>query len=152
MRWHIAASVYLAVLKWRASYQGAIMNTILQKLRHKDDQNALLLNAPERFRIEVADSNLRHDVTDRDGHFDFVLLFVENKADIDRLGPVAVRSGRYDAVLWIAYPKGGGSATAGINRDRGWDAITALGLQPVAQVAIDDVWSALRFRPAEQVQ
>ena len=127
------------------------MNTILQKLRYKDDQNALLLNAPERFSMEVADANLLHDVTDREGHFDFVLLFVQNRDDADRLGPVAVRSGRYDAVLWIAYPKGGDKAGIDINRDNGWDAVTALGLRPVAQVAIDETWSALWFRPSEQV-
>jgi hypothetical protein len=127
------------------------MNTILQKLRYKEDQNALLLNAPERFNMEVADANLMLDVTDRQEHFDFVLLFVHNRADVERLGPLAARSGRYDAVLWMAYPKGGEKAGTDINRDNGWDTLTALGLQPVAQVAIDDTWSAVRFRPADQV-
>lgn len=127
------------------------MNTLLQKLRYKDDQNALLLNAPERFRIEVADANLRLDITDRKNHFDFVLLFVENREDVERLGPVAVQSSRYDAILWIAYPKGSSGISTDINRDHGWDALTALGMRPVTQVAIDETWSALRFRPSDQV-
>ena len=127
------------------------MNTILRKLRYEDDQNALLLNAPERFRIEVADANLLYDVTDRGGHFDFVLLFVHDRAEADRLGPIAAGSGRYDALLWIAYPKGDSGEQAGIDRDHGWDALVALGLRPVAQVVIDETWSALRFRPADQI-
>lgn len=127
------------------------MNTILRKLRYEDHQNALVLNAPERFRIEVADANLLYDVTDREGHFDFILLFVHNHAEADRLGPVAAGSGRYDALLWIAYPKGGASGDTDINRDHGWESLLALGLRPVAQAAIDETWSALRFRPADQM-
>lgn len=127
------------------------MNTILRKLRYEDHQNALLLNAPERFRNEVADANLLYDVTDRQRHFDFVLLFVHDRAEADRLGPVAAGSGRYDALLWIVYPKGEASVDTGISRDDGWDALLSLGLRPVAQVAIDETWSALRFRPADQM-
>jgi hypothetical protein len=45
--------------------------------------------------------------------------------------------------LWVAYPKGG---RADINRDTLWPIVAELGLRPITQVAIDDVWSALRFR------
>jgi hypothetical protein len=47
------------------------------------------------------------------------------------------------AALWIAYPKGN---RADINRDSLWPILREHGLRPVSQVAIDDVWSALRFR------
>ncbi|BCJ74381.1 hypothetical protein CS0771_39250 [Catellatospora sp. IY07-71] len=47
-------------------------------------------------------------------------------------------------VLWVAYPKGG---RADINRDSLWPIVTEYGLRPNGQVAIDDTWSALRFRP-----
>ena len=48
------------------------------------------------------------------------------------------------AVLWIAYPKGGRSD---INRDTLWPMLVDEGLRPITQVAVDDEWSALRFRP-----
>ena len=48
------------------------------------------------------------------------------------------------AFLWICYPKGG---RADINRDSLWPMLTPYGLRPITQIAIDDVWSALRFRP-----
>jgi hypothetical protein len=47
------------------------------------------------------------------------------------------------SVLWVAYPKAG---RADINRDTLWPILAEYGLRPIGQVAIDDVWSALRFR------
>ncbi|TDD70504.1 hypothetical protein E1262_09710 [Jiangella aurantiaca] len=46
-------------------------------------------------------------------------------------------------VVWVAYPKGGRSD---VNRDSLWPIVAEFGLRPNGQVAIDDVWSALRFR------
>ena len=49
------------------------------------------------------------------------------------------------AYVWIAYPKGG---RADINRDTLWPIVAeATGMRPITQVALDDTWSALRFRP-----
>jgi len=48
------------------------------------------------------------------------------------------------AVLWFVYPKGG---RADINRDTLWPMVAVHGLRPITQVAIDETWSALRFRP-----
>lgn len=45
---------------------------------------------------------------------------------------------------WIAYPKGN---KADINRDSLWPIVAEFGLRPSGQIAIDDYWSALRFRP-----
>jgi hypothetical protein len=47
-------------------------------------------------------------------------------------------------VLWVAYPKGNRSD---INRDTLWPIVGEYGLRPNSQVAVDEVWSALRFRP-----
>ncbi|GAB4459307.1 MAG: hypothetical protein OHK0037_04430 [Elainellaceae cyanobacterium] len=38
-----------------------------------------------------------------------------------------------------------------LTRDIGWDVVTKAGLKGVAQVAIDETWSALRFRPVDEV-
>jgi hypothetical protein len=48
------------------------------------------------------------------------------------------------AIFWVAYPK---ANRADINRDTLWPILAGYGMRPVSQVAIDDVWSALRFRP-----
>ena len=46
--------------------------------------------------------------------------------------------------LWFAYLKGNRSD---INRDSLWPIVAEHGLRPISQVAVDDHWSALRFRP-----
>ena len=60
---------------------------------------------------------------------------------------------RGDAVVWLAYPKGSSKRyTSTINRDTGWDSLGAAGFEGVRMVAIDEDWSALRFRRAEFIK
>ncbi len=54
---------------------------------------------------------------------------------------------RRDALTWVAYPKAGKLGTD-LNRDVLAELVKARGVQPVRQVALDDIWSALRLRPA----
>lgn len=77
---------------------------------------------------------------------DAVLAFVRMRADLDALGSV-VAAARADRLTWIAYPKAKALGTD-LNRDLPAAALVERGLQPVRQVSIDAVWSALRFRPA----
>jgi hypothetical protein len=51
------------------------------------------------------------------------------------------------ATFWVAYPKGN---RADINRDSLWPIVAEYGMRPIGQVAIDEVWSALRFRPLKE--
>jgi hypothetical protein len=53
--------------------------------------------------------------------------------------------------LWFAYPKKTGAIRTDITRDHGWTPLAEAGLIPVTQVAIDDTWSALRFRYRDEV-
>ena len=46
--------------------------------------------------------------------------------------------------LWVAYPKGN---RADINRDSVWPILGEYGMRPIGQASVDDVWSAMRFRP-----
>jgi hypothetical protein len=59
----------------------------------------------------------------------------------------AIEAAGLDKLAWIAYPKAGKLGTD-LNRDILAAALAGQGVQPVRQVAIDETWSALRFRPA----
>jgi hypothetical protein len=48
------------------------------------------------------------------------------------------------SAFWIVYPK---ANRTDINRDTLWPILAEYGMRPISQVAIDEVWSALRFRP-----
>jgi hypothetical protein len=91
-------------------------------------------------------SGLGPQVTDPETA-DAVIAFVARAAELTELAGPAVAAAREDRLAWIAYPKAGQLGTD-INRDSLARAASELGVQPVRQVALDSVWSALRFRPA----
>jgi hypothetical protein len=81
---------------------------------------------------------------------DVLLLFVNNLAEAQALAPsavAAVAGAKPEGILWIAYPKGGSGVKTDVNRDKLWPVVQEYGWRPVRQIAIDDVWSAMRFRP-----
>jgi hypothetical protein len=51
------------------------------------------------------------------------------------------------SVFWVAYPKGN---RTDLNRDSLWPILGEYGMRPITQVAVDEVWSALRFRPLKE--
>ena len=52
-----------------------------------------------------------------------------------------------DALLWMVYPKASSRRLCcEFNRDTGWQALRDAGYDTVHQVAVDEDWSALRFR------
>ena len=77
---------------------------------------------------------------------DVVVAFVRSKAELATAVP-AIDAARRDKLAWIAYPKAGKLGTD-LSRDLLSAALVGEGVQPVRQIAIDEVWSALRFRPA----
>jgi hypothetical protein len=75
-----------------------------------------------------------------------VIVFVKTLAEVaSRAGP-AVDAAKEDRIAWLAYPKAGKLDTD-LNRDILWRHMLGKGIQGVRQVALDEVWSAMRFRP-----
>ena len=83
----------------------------------------------------------------------FWLAFVTRKSEVDRLAPQIVKKARGDAIVWFAYPKGTSKKyTCDFNRDTGWDVLKKTGFDTVRSVAIDEDWTALRFRRKEYIK
>jgi hypothetical protein len=112
--------------------------SIASKLQLKDGQTVRLVNAPGGLDLGLAMAS---------GGADAVLVFVRNKADLAQHAHTALDHAADDRLTWIAYPKAGRLETD-LNRDTLWDLLDGKGVRPVRQVALDDTWSALRFRPA----
>ena len=56
------------------------------------------------------------------------------------------------ALVWISYPKKSSRLDSDLSREVVWAAMEETGWRPVSQIAIDEVWSALRFRPIQDVK
>lgn len=135
-------------------------SSLLKKLRLLPGQRALVLNAPagylDRLAPLPADAALETDANAADmGRYDFVQVFVLDSNELARLAPAAQQACHYDGILWITYPKpsapAGSRLASDLSRDSLWELMKPSGLAPVMQIAIDETWSALRFRPSERV-
>jgi hypothetical protein len=74
-----------------------------------------------------------------------VLVFARTLEEAEARAGVLVQAAKGGMLTWVAYPKAGQLGTD-LNRDILWKQLTRHGLQAVRQVAIDQVWSALRFK------
>ena len=127
-------------------------SSLLKKLQIKSGQRIAIINPPQGYLDELGPLPERTKLAKRvTGTFDLVHLFVKNVAELNKLAPKAIRAVRPDGILWISYPKASSQVETDITRDAGWDVVRQAGLRPVTQIAINEVWSALRFRPIEQV-
>ena len=78
-----------------------------------------------------------------------VIVFVKRRAGLAAKVAPAVDAAKRDLLSWIAYPKGGQQQTD-LNRDILREQLLRLGVEGVRLVALDDVWSAMRFRPVKR--
>jgi hypothetical protein len=75
-----------------------------------------------------------------------VLAFSRTLSDLDATCGPAIEAARADRIAWIAYPKAGKLDTD-LNRDVLSRYLSGRGVQSVRLIALDNVWSAMRFRP-----
>jgi hypothetical protein len=125
------------------------MSALWAKLNLKDQKEIVVLNAPSSFTAELkALEKVRvHRRISGLEELHFLLAFVATKAELDKIAATIVGKASGDALLWFAYPKGTSTRYKGdLNRDHGWDFLRQSGFDTVRQVAIDEDWSALRFR------
>jgi len=131
------------------------MPSTFEKLNLKNQTIILVLNAPASFEPELA---ALHGVTVLRNlqpldAIDFSLAFVTTQQQVDTLAAAIASRAKGDAVVWFAYPKGTSKKyKSEINRDTGWQALGQAGFEPVRAVAIDEDWSALRFRRVEFIK
>jgi len=120
-------------------------SSLAKKLKLKPGLKAAVIHAPENYvdtlQYEtVPASALR-------GNFDWVQIFVKNKAELDALAPRAAQALKPGSMLWITFPKGSSRIQTDLTRDKGWDEVQKLGLKWINLVSIDDTWSAFSMRP-----
>ncbi len=126
------------------------MDDILKKLKYREQERIAVLNAPRKFlgRITRLLPGVQID-SEINARFlyDFMIAFTPGSAEVDKYGPACIHNLSEDGKLWMVYPKSSSRRyKSNINRNRGWETVTNTGFKPVGQVAIDEDWSALRFR------
>lgn len=131
------------------------MASLFDKLNLKGHQSVLILNAPAGFEAELAQWPVMtiHRHLESVAKINFSLAFVTDQKEVDTLTHQITRRAEGDAALWFAYPKGTSKKyKCDFNRDTGWDLLKAAGFDTVRAVAIDEDWTALRFRRVEFIK
>jgi hypothetical protein len=129
--------------------------SVFDKLNLKEQKHILVLNSPQSFEPEL--KALRGVAVLRDlknaGEIEFSLAFVTQQKEVDTLAKAIAKKATGDAVVWFAYPKGSSKKyKSEISRDSGWKVLGDAGFEPVRMIAIDEDWSAVRFRRVEFIK
>ena len=132
------------------------MDAVFKKLNLKDQTTVIILNAPDSFEGNMDSIRDQADiVTSLDGilEIEFVMVFVTKQTEIDAVVPKIAPLLKGDAILWMCYPKGTSRKyKCDFNRDTGWKVMVPYDLETVRMVAIDEDWSALRFKKVEFIK
>lgn len=127
---------------------------LFKKMNLGTHTEIVVLNAPESFEPELKalkGVKILRDPAKSQG-MKFGIAFAVTQAQLDKASKIFAASAG-DAVIWFAYPKGTSKRYAcEFNRDSGWQVIVRAGFESVRMVAIDEDWSALRFRRVEFVK
>jgi hypothetical protein len=131
------------------------MSELFRKLNLKGQTEIVVVNAPASFEPELA--KLGHISIVRDPgkmkSIELAIAFAITQLELDRASKQLSAKANGDAILWIAYPKGTSKRyKCEFNRDSGWRVLADAGFESVRMVAIDEDWSALRFRKGEYVK
>jgi hypothetical protein len=131
------------------------MSDLFKTLNYKDRMSLLVVDAPASFERELnALDSVKIDRKPKPKNFyDFAIGFAVTQAELDRVSATLAAASRGDAVVWVAYPKKSSKCyRCEFDRDSGWQALGDAGFEGVRMVAIDEDWSALRFRRVEFIQ
>lgn len=124
-------------------------SAVFKKLNLKDQREVVVTNAPASFEAEIASLSgvsVRRSLAGG-AQVAFSLAFVTKQPEVDAIAKQVAQRTAGDAVVWFAYPKQSSKRyKSEIDRDHGWASLGAAGFEPVRMVAIDEDWSALRFR------
>jgi hypothetical protein len=126
------------------------MDSVFKKMNFKDSKTVVIINVPISFESNIKAmqglTTFKRDLSEVE-KTDFILAFCTKQNEVDAISVEAAIKLEDDGLLWFAYPKGTSKKyKCDFNRDTGWAVLGENGFEPVRAVAIDEDWSALRFR------
>lgn len=132
------------------------MATLARKMKLQDGQLAVVLNAPEGALQELEPLPFGVILSEsRKIPADWILIFVKNQAELEKVLPKALKLFQPETLLWIAYPKKTSKIKTDFTRDTGWSFLQDKDLRWLTLVSFNEDWSAFamrRYKPGEAKQ
>ncbi|HEY9528165.1 MAG TPA: hypothetical protein VIR02_13815 [Anaerolineales bacterium] len=123
-------------------------SALAKKMKLKSNLKAAVINAPEDY-VDMLKHNTALSPT-LNGKFDWIQIFVRDKAELDALAPKAAKALKPESMLWISFPKGTSKIQTDLTRDKGWEGVQALELKWINLVSVNETWSAFAMRPYKE--
>ncbi|MFI5161566.1 MAG: YdeI family protein [Sphingobacteriales bacterium] len=126
---------------------------LAKKLQIKPGKSWLFFNAPAKYLAAL--EPLPDGVTtsfEANGSFDGIQLFVKDSHELVGSLKVVMPLLKPGSAFWITYPKKSSGIKSDLEMMGNWDEPGKYGYTGVAAAAVDDTWTALRFRPTEQTK
>jgi hypothetical protein len=127
-------------------------NAIAKKLGMNPGMRALIIAPPPGYLKLLAPLPDGLNLSSRAaGRYSFLQVFAKRLSEISKLAQTFSKHAAPNALVWISYPKKTSELAGNLSRDLIREVMSTKGWRAVSIVAIDEVWSALRFRPTGQV-
>lgn len=124
--------------------------TLLEKLQLTDERNLLIQGLPSSIEKQFVKLAFAKNLTPllKTRKIDFALVFAVNEQQLGLIVQEVLPALRPDGKFWVAYPKPGSKIATTLTRTCSWGCITCAGYEVVRDVALDHVWTAVRFKKA----
>lgn len=122
--------------------------TLLEKLQLTDERNLLIQGLPSSIEKQFVKLAFAKNLTPllKSKKIDFALVFAINEQQLGAIVREVLPALQPDGKFWVAYPKPGSKIATTLNRECSWGCITGSGYEMVRDVALDHVWTAVRFK------
>jgi hypothetical protein len=122
--------------------------TLLEKLQLNDERNLLIQGLPSSIEKQFVKLAFAKNLTPllKSRKVDFALVFAINEHQLGAIVREVLPFLQPDCKFWVAYPKPGSKIATTLNRECSWVCITGMGYEVVRDVALDHVWTAVRFK------
>ncbi len=126
---------------------------LFEKLQLKDEKNLLIQGIPSSIEKQFAKLTYAKNVTPllKSKKVEFALVFALSQQQLNNVMKEVFPALSAETKLWVAYPKTSSKIVSDLNRDCSWDLLIKNGYESVRQVAVDNVWSAIRFKKLETI-
>lgn len=123
-------------------------NTIAEKLRIKEKDALLPVNAPAEFKKNLGKLPTGAKIISSGKEYNQVHWFVQNKVQMLKEMKKVLALLKENVILWIYYPKGTSKLQTDLTRDKGWEDLLAHGdkLTWISLISFDNTWSVFGCR------
>ena len=126
------------------------MQNLLEKLNLQEEKNILIQGLPSSIEKQFVKLSFAKNVTPllKSRRIDFALVFAVNENQLNGILRDVLPALQDEGKFWIAYPKSASKISTDLNRTCSWNGVRNAGFEVADEVALDHVWTAIRFNKA----